>query len=137
MHPKTNNAILISTLALYFIFLASCSNKQNNRANQVNEPDSTEVTTLNDGIIYKIPTPIELFQFMQESGVVFIKEKLNNAEKAGDYLTTYKKATNFGIYAADMAYCSVFGDYQETCSTLIPLKNLHRNLIYMTHLARN
>lgn len=77
---------------------------------------------------YKLPSPIELFVFLFENEARFDKKLLNPTENASKYLTTKAKALNFGIYAADMGYCVVFEQYQETFGYFSLTKKLAEDL---------
>lgn len=74
--------------------------------------------------VYKIPSPIEFYQFMNEQKVKFSKEILANPENVTKYVTTKARAMNFGVYASDLAYCTVFQRSQETFSYFKSSKTL-------------
>ncbi len=61
---------------------------------------------------YRIPSPIDLFLLLESTEAHFIEESLNSPVKKVQYSTTQSRAINFGIYTADLAYCSVFGNFQ-------------------------
>jgi hypothetical protein len=128
MQRANINKILIINIIILFFIVGACTHKPGKNSNLLIESDSIDSEIVNNGTIYKIPSPIELFQFMEQSGTGYNKDKLNNASQVDNYLSTYKKATNFGIYAADMAYCSVFGDYQETLLYFNATKKLAQEL---------
>jgi len=46
----------------------------------------------------------------------YSKENLNAVDNHSKYITKYKKAINLGIYASDLAYCTVFKQNKETFS---------------------
>jgi len=102
---------------LLLLLLVSCSsgnNKNNGIAeSNVNEEEFSKSISA-EGQNFKIPTPIELFAFMNENQSPFIKEALSNPSSNSEYLNQKSKALNLGIYMADLAYCSVFGNIQET-----------------------
>ncbi|MBI5218163.1 MAG: hypothetical protein HY958_04455 [Bacteroidia bacterium] len=64
--------------------------------------------------VYKIPSPIELYLFLKENNIRFDKNLLGNPDNVSKYETTKNKGLNFGIYASDLAYCTVFSRSQET-----------------------
>lgn len=63
---------------------------------------------------YRIPTPIDLFIIIKNSEMYFQSEILNDPSKRINYNTKVKRAVNFGIYTTDLAYCSVYGDFQQS-----------------------
>ena len=68
----------------------------------------------NTDAIYKIPSPMEMFLFLEQNSCPYVKEALHDPNQIGEYTTTMGKAINFGIYSADLAYSSVYGDNQNT-----------------------
>jgi hypothetical protein len=114
-----------------FIALAitCCTNNPQKSPNKTTAEASGDYMIINtDGINYKIPFPVELFLTLENDGIRYMKESLNPASKKENYQTTYQKAVNFGIYSADMAYCSVFADFQETITYYETIKTLAQEL---------
>lgn len=68
----------------------------------------------NVGVNYKIPSPMEMFIFFKKIDSPFLYNKIHKANKYSEYMSVKAKAINFGIYTADLAYCSVFEDVQKT-----------------------
>lgn len=86
------------------------------------EEPSTSLTTI------KVPSPVELYMFMQGAGMKFDKKLLNSIDKASKYSTKQKKALNFGIYASDLAYCTVFKQNKETFTYFSVTKKMAEEL---------
>jgi hypothetical protein len=63
---------------------------------------------------YKLPSPVELYMFLYQNKARFNKSILNPTDNTDKYVSTTSKALNFGIYASDVAYCTIFGKNQET-----------------------
>ncbi|PKP21466.1 MAG: hypothetical protein CVU05_06730 [Bacteroidetes bacterium HGW-Bacteroidetes-21] len=108
-------------------FFYSCNTTEENKEQQNNiiiEEDETvpSLTTI------KVPSPVELYMFMYNAGLKFEKTLLNPADRSSKYVTTYKKSLNFGIYASDLAYCTVFKQNKETFSYFSTTKKLADDL---------
>lgn len=120
---------ILHIISVVFIMAAivSCGG---DKSKEVSESDlmAAEDSILQFKSFYKIPTPVELFTFMNQNGAVFDNSLLNKPVNASKYLTTKSKALNFGIYAADMAYCVVFNQFQETFSYFNTNKKLAEEL---------
>jgi hypothetical protein len=58
-----------------------------------------------------IPSPMELVDALPVAGIPFSKEILNAKENESKYLTSMKKALNFGVYSVDMAYLTTYEEY--------------------------
>lgn len=63
-----------------------------------------------------IPSPVELFELILEGGANFKNDLLNSPDNMDKYTNSKIKAINFGIYAADLSYASVFNKNQQTFS---------------------
>lgn len=101
--------------------LTSCSGDEE----KTQKPKIDSTKTKEQGVeIYKIPSPIELYQFMKDNGSKFKKDLMGNPEVYTKYVTTKARALNFGLYASDLAYCTVFERSQETFTYFKSAKSL-------------
>ncbi len=108
----------ITSLSLIFTVLASCHHVSNkSKKAPETEPKSLYenfIEVENSGVNYKIPSPMEMFIFIEKTDAPFVLNDLHNFENVDNYPSRKSQAINFGIYSADLAYCAVFGDYQAT-----------------------
>ena len=112
---------ILGTAILLALILYSCGG-DSGKTDKENDKDTT--TIAKDTIIekkdkekntfYKIPSPAELFIFLKDEKTIFKASALNPIENVSKYNTTDSKAINFGVYAADIAYCSMFEKNQQT-----------------------
>jgi len=72
----------------------------------------------------KVPSPVELYMFMYNAGLKFDKKLLNPVERSSKYVTNYKKSLNLGIFASDLAYCTVYKQNKETFSYFSSTKKM-------------
>lgn len=117
--------LVIVTLALTF----SCGESTNNSnlsKDKIAEADKGE--NLNKKVQYKLPSPVELYRLMKNYGTEYEGEVLHNIALADNYITSAEKAVNFGIYASDMAYTSVYEMHEESYSYFKLLKSLAAQL---------
>ena len=77
---------------------------------------------------YKLPLPVELYRFLKSKKVKFNKELLNPIENVENYHTIVSKAINLGFYSSDLAYCTVFGQNQESLVYFFTTKDLSGEL---------
>lgn len=68
----------------------------------------------NESTRYKLPSPVELYLHLRSSQAVPAVDKLHSPVAASNYMTDIAKSVNFGIYASDLAYCTVFENFQQT-----------------------
>lgn len=109
---KVLSTKLFVSLALLALVFASCVNKKQNP--DEDGIDSLTVKQYDLQTKYKLPSPVELYLFMNEKGKKFDQSLLNPVERKEKYNTSVSKAINFGIYASDLAYCVVNEKTQET-----------------------
>jgi len=110
------------------LIFASCSNNSSSDSTGQADSVASEDMMKAENTKYKLPSPVELYLLLKEAKAQFNLDALNSVDKAGNYLTSSQKAVNFGIYASDLAYCTVFEKQQETHSYFKTLKNLAAQL---------
>lgn len=110
---------LIVTVLLY-----SCKTETKPTENVVNTDTIVKEQVIDHNTQYRLPSPVEFFIYIKDNKSKYNKEMLNSPENISKYYTTSSKAINFGIYASDLAYCTVFGQNQETFIYFTKAKNL-------------
>lgn len=81
---------------------------------------------------YNLPLPVELYQFLRESEQSFNQKLMNPVENITRYNTSTVQAFNFGVYASDLAYSTVFEQNQQA----ILYFNTTKELAGKLHIAR-
>lgn len=110
-----NRIFQFKLLFLIVIACSGCGNKANKKIELSDELEVKGIVVEDaSGVNYRIPTPIDIFVLLQSQKAPFVGQALNNPENSVHYNTSLSKAVNFGIYATDLAYCSVFGDFQTS-----------------------
>jgi len=77
---------------------------------------------------YKLPSPVELYRLMNGYGATFKGELMNSIDLADNYITSSEKSINFGIYASDLAYASVFEMHDKSHAYFKMLKGMANQL---------
>lgn len=77
---------------------------------------------------YPIPSPEQMFGFINDNGVKYSKELTNNIENVRNYTQPTEKALNFGIYTADLAYTAAYQDIETTIDLYKVVKRLSAEL---------
>lgn len=76
--------------------------------------DAVVVEEDND-ISYNLPSALQIAYVFKKSGSAFVPTLANDVASVNNYNTSnYKRATNFGVYSADLAYCVFNKKYQES-----------------------
>jgi len=127
------NAILsIMLAAVLMLFLTVCTSDTADSDNQETDTLLSDVDagdgTFDSKTSYRIPSPVKLFIHIKKSEARFNKDALNPVENLDKYVTTDHKAVNFGVYAADLAYSTVFQESQKSMQYFKNVKLLAEGL---------
>ena len=77
-----------------------------------------------NGQIFSIPSPVQTAMLIKESGADFNEGLLNPKEQADEYSTMFQKATNLGIYGADLGYATIYENTNISLDYLTPVRKL-------------
>jgi hypothetical protein len=115
--------VLNVSLLASIVLAVSCgeSTKTADEATNVSAEMTTGEDTLQDEVVYNVPSPGETFSLLKGSGVPFDKSLLNPAGNISKYVTNFSKAVNLGVYSADLSISLLYEQKQETS---IYLKNI-------------
>ena len=89
---------------------SSCSQSQGELADFEDKDDTTLIVSAEvvGDMIQNISSPVEMANEIKNSGVQFSQSTLNAAGQEGKYETSFKRAINLGVYAADLGYINTF-----------------------------
>ena len=117
-------------IALSLLFSAGCGNKTASE-NTENPTDTLVAKTPapKAGLVQKysqVPSPGEMFTFIKQLGNKAKNDvsKLNSTENAKRYNDNRSRALNFGVYSADLLFCSTFNHGPEALKYFINIKKL-------------
>ena len=107
------------------LFLASCGGDKKPDLAEVEEDLAAteqafpEISSENiEAILSSIPHPLELASHVQESGIVYNADLLNDPDNYANYNTSNRRALNLGIYGADLGYTNLYSQVQDGISYL-------------------
>lgn len=60
------------------------------------------------GQVFAIPSPVQTFDLISKSDAKFNSSILNSTQNTSNYLSTYHKSLNMGVYGADLAYIMLY-----------------------------
>ncbi len=115
-----NTKWVLKIFLLVFVAIGaatSCTNPTNEETEETQ--DSSANTETESNVLkttYKVPSPVELYEFMRQSEVAFNGQVLNTPSNQSKYNTSVKKAINLGVFASDLAYCTMYEKVQEGIS---------------------
>jgi len=79
-------------------------------------------------IFYDLYSPVEAGNIFDQIGAVYDPYLLNPPENATNYNTSSKIALNLGVYGADLSFCRLFGQTQESINYLTVIYRLAGDL---------
>jgi len=82
----------------------------------------------NNQIEYVLPSPLQIAELFKRAGLTYIGDVTNSPENIDNYNTKYDQKLNYGIYSADMAYCIMNNQTQESINYLATLSKLSEKL---------
>lgn len=103
------------------IFLVSCGGESTSMDDMTIidtsalETDTTFGNLFESGELdYYLPSPLQIASIFKKSGLAFNSEAPHNTEVASKYIGQLKQMLNFGVYSADMAYCILNNQANES-----------------------
>lgn len=79
-------------------------------------------------ILSSIPSPLELSVHVQESGIEYNSNFLNDTDNYSNYNSSNKKALNLGIYGTDLGYTNLYSQIQDGLGYLNVVRKLSDDL---------
>lgn len=114
--------LLLATMAL-----PSCSSHEA----ETDKQETAEAIPVTDTVSeqprtsYNLPSALQIALAFKKSGGTFLASAPNDKANVSRYNTsTFKKAVNFGVYSADLAYCLSNKKYQESKEYLKACKDM-------------
>lgn len=105
-------------IALATAFISSCGGGSS-KGEAANEEKLQEIEEfVEKEFTYPLPTSFEVTQMLNNASTSFSSDVVNDPSKADQYVTTWQKAANLGVYGADLSYAATFDKTQETIDFL-------------------
>jgi PBP1b-binding outer membrane lipoprotein LpoB len=119
------NRFSIGVLSVSFL-LASCGggNKSAKNEEAIAEKKEEIQTFVEREFTYPIPSAFEVYQMLENAQTEYLPSIPNDPSKVDEYIATWQKATNLGVYGADLSYAATFEKTQETIDFLDTSKKL-------------
>lgn len=119
---------LFFTLSLVIILVSACKSDKT-QTKKITESfdveiDNSEPKKAVKKVFFNLPSPIELTQTILSSDQPFNAELLNSVDLVNNYTSSASLALNFGVYGADLCYCRVYEQLQESISYLSVIRRI-------------
>lgn len=124
--------ITIKLIALLILssFLYACGGDEptEEQIEETSEEVVEENIEMSEEVSYVLPSPLQVAQLFKSAGLTYIGDLANKTENV-DKLTDKKtQKLNFGVYSADMAYCIMNNQTQESINYLNTLRKLSEKM---------
>lgn len=117
----------LTLVALASVTLYSCGEEE-----VIQEEDVTteEITPedITDQTEYILPSPLQIAELFKSAGLTYIGDLAKNPDNVEELNEKRAQKLNFGVYSADMAYCIMNNQTQESINYLNTLKRLSEKL---------
>jgi hypothetical protein len=114
------------------LLLASCAepaaDKANDKEDALKKEAAKPLKEKREKAYYPIPSPEQMFSFINDNGVGYSKKLMNNAANVSSYSDPISMALNFGVYTADLAYAAAYQDVETTIDLYKIVKKLGADL---------
>ncbi len=129
MYTRT---IKITAILVATSFLASCGSSHEDETTAMEEETATEEVVMMESDMnqtdYILPSPLQIAELFKRAGLTYVGDLTNAHENVDMYNSKYDQKLNYGIYAADMAYCVMNDQTQNSIHYLAALKALSEKL---------
>ncbi len=126
---KAIAVVIIPFMVFGATILDSC--KSSSPKKQKLEQEAKEVDTIKKEIeknVYPIPTSAEVIKMLTDLEVGYIIGISNPVDNAKKYYTSAKRATNLGVYGADLSYATLYNKNQEVLDYMNTIRSVANDL---------
>ncbi len=122
-------SIILMLIGILSWVYSGCGNQTKKKDKQATEfSDNFQEESSATETFYRIPSPDEMFSFINDKNLSFTNDYLNPTQNLDNYLDTKSKELNFGIYSADLAYCAAFHHFQGSVDYINTVKRLAEDI---------
>lgn len=120
------HSLLIASIGVFFTQCASEDGtiKSEDPIEDSNVQDQGSSIMNFDGQLFSIPSPIQTAQLIMNSGAEYNSNLMNSIDNISTYNNSYMQALNLGVYGADFAYVSYYGQDETSIKYMKNLKKL-------------
>lgn len=119
---------LILPISLLLIFSSCAEHQERKDAVLVEATEPTVVSEKQNNSYYAMPSPEQMFTFINDNGIAFNKSLVLDAALADNYNDPVRKAIVFGIYTADLAYTAAYEDVEGSLKLYKTVRELSQEL---------
>lgn len=107
------------------IIIVSCGGSKKKPSEEAQAEKKVEIENfVEKEFTYPLPNAFEVAEMLNNANTSYIPDIVNDPSKVDEYVATWQKATNLGVYGADLSYAATFEKTQETIDFLDTSKKL-------------
>ena len=112
------------SLFISALVLMSCGGGKKASEESATEKKEEIETFVEKEFTYPLPTAFEVSQMLNNANTSYSQDIVSDPGKVDQYMATWQKAANLGVYGADLSYAATFDKTQETIDFLDVSKKL-------------
>lgn len=122
--------IKLAALLIVVSFLYACGGEDpvTEQIEETTEEVTEENMEMTEQVDYVLPSPLQIAELFKSAGLTYIGDLANKTENAENLSDKKAQKLNFGIYSADMAYCIMNNQTQESINYLNTLRRLSEKM---------
>lgn len=132
---QINRVVVVMIFIISVLAMFSCDSKQktgddeikNKALKEVADSSFSQIVKLNN-TLFSVPSPYQAAIFISEQNIPFNNEILSNTKNVKEYNTSFKMASNLGVYGADLAYITLYEHSPEAMNYFSVIKLLSEKL---------
>lgn len=122
---KIFTKILVAVMILTVAGASACKNRGG--AKKQKEINVIELEALEQQIeenVYPLPTSAEVIKKLTDLDLGYILGATNPPENVGNYVESYNRSVNLGVYGADLSYATLYNMQQDVIDYLASIRTL-------------
>jgi hypothetical protein len=122
---KTLTKLLVAVLILTVAGVSSCKNRGESKKQK--EINAVELEALEQKIeenVYPLPTSAEVIKKLTDMDLGYILGATNPPANARNYVESYNRSVNLGIYGADLSYATLYNMQQDVIDYMAAIRTL-------------
>ena len=122
---KIFTKILVAVMILSVAGAYSCKNRGESRKQK--EINMIELQSLEKNIeenVYPLPTSAEVIKKLTDLDLGYILGATNSPDNARNYVESYNRSVNLGVYGADLSYATLYNMQQDVIDFLSAIRTL-------------
>jgi hypothetical protein len=131
--------IKLTALIIITCFLYACGGNEVETVVEediITESEEFDDEDLTDKVEYLLPSPLQIAELFKSAGLTYIGDLTSSKDKVESFNSKYDQKLNFGVYSADMAYCIMNNQTQESINYLNTIRKLSEKL-WMTDILNS